>query len=54
MSNSEEKRRNRSMRRLVDQMVLDGFSLSGRDPVRLERGPQVYEIRGGVLVRATA
>lgn len=54
MSQQNEKRRNRLMRRRVDQMILDGFSLSGRDPVRLERGPQVYEIRGGVLVRATS
>lgn len=49
---TRDQRRNRLMRRRVDQMIMDGFSLSGRDPVRLERGTQVYEVRGGLLVRA--
>lgn len=52
MSSQPNKRRNPFLRQRIDKMIAEGFSLSGREPVRLERGPQVYEVRGGGLVRA--
>lgn len=34
----------------IDQMISDGWSVTGRDPVRLERGVQIKIVRGRALI----
>lgn len=38
------------MRLHIDGMLSKGWSITGRDPVRLERGPRVQVVRNGVLI----
>ena len=45
-----ERRRLHAMRRHIDTLLEQGWSITGRDPVRLERRHQVKVVRGGVLV----
>jgi hypothetical protein len=45
-----ERRCYHDMRRLIDKLLDKGWSITGRDPVRLERFHQVKIVRGGVLV----
>jgi hypothetical protein len=44
-----EPRIHHALRARIDQMISQGWSLSGRDPVRLERGPRIATVRGGTL-----
>lgn len=45
-------RTNTAMRERIEQMVRDeGWSIAGRDPVRLERGVVVLQVRKGALIR---
>lgn len=46
------RRKDHLMRVRIGSMLDAGFSISGRDPVRLERGTQVYEVRGKLLIQA--
>ena len=39
-----------ALRAQIDQMISQGWSLTGRDPVRLERGPRVLLVRWGALI----
>jgi hypothetical protein len=39
-----------AMRVRIDKLLADGWSITGRDPVRLERGVQALTVRGGVLI----
>lgn len=43
-------RKNDAMRKRVDDLIACGYSLTGRDPVRLERGRSVKVIRGKVII----
>lgn len=45
-----EQRKNEAMRQRVDQLIACGYSLTGRDPVRLERGRSVKVVRGKVII----
>lgn len=45
-----ERRTNPAMRARVDELLSQGYSISGRDPVRLERGRVVYVVRGEMLI----
>ena len=38
------------LRAHIDQMLSDGWSITGRDPVRLERGVQIKIVRGRALI----
>lgn len=39
-----------AMRLHIDGMLSKGWSITGRDPVRLELGVQVRVVRNGVLI----
>ena len=39
-----------ALRAQIDKMVRQGWSISGRDPVRLECCGRVMQVRGGVLI----
>ena len=44
-------RKNAAMRDRITQLTeLEGWSITGRDPVRLSRGHLVKQVRGGVLI----
>jgi hypothetical protein len=43
-------RKNTAMRLHIEKMQADGWSITGRDPVRLELGVQVRVVRNGVLI----
>ena len=43
-------RKNDAMRKRIDELIACGYSLSGRDPVRLERGRSVKIVRGKVII----
>jgi hypothetical protein len=45
-----ELRSNKDMRALIEKMLCHGWSLSGRDPVRLELRGRVKLVRGGALI----
>ena len=47
-----ERRTNHAMRARITELVKEGFLITGRDPVRLERGRVVYVVRGGVIIHA--
>nr|WP_298117385.1 hypothetical protein [uncultured Pseudomonas sp.] len=39
-----------ALRQRIDELVAHGWSISGRDPVRLERGSRVLLVRFGGLI----
>lgn len=43
-------RKNSAMRHAIELLLAKGWSISGRDPVRIERGPLVRIVRSGVLI----
>jgi hypothetical protein len=45
-----ELRSNKDMRALIEKLLEHGWSLSGRDPVRLEFCGRVKLVRGGALI----
>lgn len=45
-----DKRKYHAMRAHIDKLIAEGWSISGRDPVRIERGHRVMEVREGVLI----
>ena len=45
-----ERRCYHAMRAHIDKLLDQGWSITGRDPVRLERHQRVKIVRGGVLV----
>lgn len=45
-----ERRTNHAMRLRVTELVKQGYSITGRDPLRMERGRVVLIIRGGVII----
>lgn len=47
-----ERRANHAMRLRVTELVGQGYSISGRDPLRLERGRVVLIVRGGMIINA--
>lgn len=47
-------RTNTAMRARIDQMVKEGWSIAGRDPVRLERGVVILQVRGRALIDGKA
>lgn len=47
-----EARSNTAMRHAIDLLLADGWSITGRDPVRIERGPRVKLVRGRALIDA--
>lgn len=47
-----DRRTNPAMRLRITELVKEGYSITGRDPVRLERGRVVYVVRGGVIIHA--
>ncbi len=51
MTTRADFRTNNHLRSHIEAMISCGFSISGRDPVRLERGTQVYEVRGKLLIQ---
>lgn len=46
----QERRSFHAMRKHVDKLLTQGWSITGRDPVRLELHQRVKIVRGGVLV----
>lgn len=47
-----ERRTNHAMRKRIDELVSQGYSITGRDPLRMERGRVVLIVRGGVIINA--
>ncbi|WP_271409355.1 hypothetical protein [Pseudomonas sp. Q1-7] len=47
---SAERRSFHAMRQHVDKLLEQGWSITGRDPVRLERHQRVKIVRGGLLL----
>lgn len=45
-----EQRKYHAMRAHVEQLLARGWSISGRDPVRLECRGRVMQVRGGALI----
>lgn len=45
-----ENRKYHAMRERVQQLLDLGWSISGRDPLRIEAAGKVYIVRGGVLI----
>lgn len=45
-----ERRCYHAMRKHIDTLLDQGWSITGRDPVRLERFQQVKIVKGGVLI----
>lgn len=45
-----ESRKHAALRVVIDRMIAQGWSISGRDPVRLECVGRVMLVRGGVLI----
>lgn len=45
-----ENRKHHAMRERVQQLIDSGWSISGRDPLRIEAAGKVYIVRGGVLI----
>lgn len=43
-------RKHHALREQIDKMVRQGWSISGRDPVRLECCGRVMLVRGGALI----
>lgn len=43
-------RKHDALRAQIDKMVKQGWSISGRDPVRLECCGRVMQVRGGALI----
>lgn len=39
-----------ALRSRIDELLAAGWSITGRDPVRLERGVRVLQVRGGALI----
>jgi hypothetical protein len=50
VDNFVDTRKSTAMRLHIKKMQADGWSITGRDPVRLERGPRVQVVRGEVLI----
>lgn len=46
----QERRGFHALRRHIDKLLDQGWSITGRDPVRLERHQQVKIVKGGVLI----
>lgn len=46
----KDTRKHPAMRLHIDGMLSKGWSITGRDPVRLELGVQVRVVRNGVLI----
>jgi hypothetical protein len=46
-----ERRSFHALRRHIDTLLEQGWSITGRDPVRLERHHQVRVVSGGALVK---
>ena len=45
-----ENRKYHALRAHIDKMLAEGWSITGRDPVRLERAPRVLIVRGRALI----
>lgn len=45
-----DSRENYPMRLKIDQLLSQGWSLNGRDPVRLQRGNQIKIVQGKALI----
>lgn len=45
-----DSRKHHALRAQIDRMVRQGWSISGRDPVRLECRGRVMQVRGGALI----
>lgn len=43
-------RKHNALRACIDKLVQQGWSISGRDPVRLERGSRISIVRNGKLI----
>jgi hypothetical protein len=43
-------RSNPDMRHAIDLLLAEGWSITGRDPVRIERGAQAKVVRGRALI----
>lgn len=43
-------RKYNALRAHIDMMIRLGWSISGRDPVRLERGSRISIVRDGMLI----
>lgn len=39
-----------ALRQRIDELLAAGWSITGRDPVRIERGVRVLQVRGGALI----
>lgn len=39
-----------ALRNRIEELLAAGWSITGRDPVRLERGVRVLQVRGGALI----
>lgn len=46
-------RKNNAMRARIDELLAAGWSIAGRDPVRIDSGRGfAYIVRGGALIHA--
>jgi hypothetical protein len=45
-----DQRRNQAMRERIEQYLNNGWSLTGRNPVRIERGRAAKQVRGDMII----
>ena len=45
-----DSRKYHDLRARIDDLIAQGWSITGRDPVRLERAPRVLIVRGRALI----
>ena len=45
-----DSRKYHGLRARIDDLIADGWSITGRDPIRLERAPRVLIVQGRALI----
>ena len=45
-----DSRKYHDLRARIDDLITQGWSITGRDPLRLERGPRALIVRGRALI----
>lgn len=45
-----DSRKYHDLRARIDDLIAHGWSIAGRDPIRLERAPRVLIVRGRALI----
>lgn len=46
-----ENRTKAALRNRIDELIREGFEITNRNPILIERGPRAYEVRGNILIK---